>query len=257
MKTETEKTTEAGNLAPVVEALKTIEKTLRESVKEQTGRELPPVTFVIQRDARAWGHITIAPAWATHEEELDLDYAYAPVAVALGLGHKTVVKGHREVMISGENLAEGALHVFGTLAHEYAHHYNLEAGIRDVDSNGRHNLRFKETAEGLFGLTITEFHKGHWAGWTNTDVGADCAKRWRSSIRLLEEAIDTYAPRHRATGGGFGGGFGGGIVLPPMPTGRDKNGIRATCGCGSIIRTSARALAKGITCGECEEVFKA
>jgi hypothetical protein len=253
MKTE-EKTIEAGNLAPVVEALKTIEKTLRESVKAETGRELPPVTFVIQRSKGTWGHITVAPAWATAEEELDLDYAYAPVAVGMGLGHKTVVKGHREIMVSGENLAEGARHVFGTVAHEYAHHYNLEAGIRDVDLNGRHNLKFKDTAERLFGLTITEFAPNHWAGWTNTEVGADCAKRWRAEIRLLEEAIETYAPRHK-TGTSSGGGFGGGFVLPPMPTGRDKNGLRATCGCGSIIRTSAKALAKGITCGECGEEF--
>lgn len=255
MKTE-EKTTEAGNLAPVIEALKKIEGVLRESVKEQTGRELPPVTFIIKRDARAWGHITIANAWATEEEELDLDYAYAPFAVAYGLGHKTVVKGHREVMVSGENLNEGALHVFGTVAHEYAHHYNLEAGIKDVDLNGRHNKRFKDTAENLFGLTIEEYAPNHWAGWTKTTVGRECAKRWRECIRLLEEAIETYAPSHK-TGTATGGGFGGGFVLPPMPTGRDKNGIRATCGCGSIIRTSAKALAKGITCGECGEEFKA
>jgi hypothetical protein len=120
-----------------------------------------------------------------------------------------------------------------------------------VDSNGRHNMRFRDSAGALFGLTIEEYSKGHWAGWTKTTVSKPCANRWAKQIALIDEAIVT-ACGHKTAPNGLGGLFGGG---QSRPVGRDKNGLKAVCGCGSIIRTSRRALDKGITCHGCESPF--
>jgi hypothetical protein len=242
-------------LAPIVEALhKVYSDHLAPAVKEATGVDLPPALFIVKRDARAWGHITVRPAWEASAEELDTDYAYGAVAVSMGAPMTTTVtRGFHEIMVSGECLALGAREVFGTVAHEVAHAYNIASGIRDVDSNGRHNKKFKDAAESLFGLTITE-HKTY--GWTLTEVGDECATRWSEAIASIEEAITASAPRHNL--GGFGGGFGGFGTFgggSPAPKGRDKNLKKATCGCGSTIRTSMTALLKGITCGGCGEAF--
>lgn len=247
------------SLAPVVEALHRVYGDhLAPAVKAATGVDLLPALFVVKRDARAWGHITIRPAWETSTEDLDTDYAYGLTAVSMGVPMTTTItRGFHEIMVSGENLARGAAAVFGTVAHEAAHAYNLAAGIRDVDTNGRHNKRFKSAAEDLFGLTITE---ARGIGWSVTEVGEECRTRWAEAIATLEAAIVASAPRE---GFGMPGGFGifGGGSRPKTGagsrggTGRDKNLKKATCGCGSIIRTSATALAKGITCGGCGEAF--
>jgi hypothetical protein len=246
------------SLAPVVEALHVIYREhLAPAVKAATGLDLLPALFVVKRDARAWGHITVRPAWETSTEDLDTDYAYGPLAVSIGAPMTTTVtRGFHEIMVSGENLARGARAVFGTVAHEAAHAANIAAGVRDVDLNGRHNKKFKAAAEDLFGLTITEA-KG--IGWSVTEVGDECAARWADAISILSDAISASAPRE-----GFGlGGFGvfGGPARPKTGAGsrggqgRDKNLKKATCGCGSSIRTSLTALAKGITCGGCGEAF--
>lgn len=251
---------ETASLAPVVEALQEAYALLSAHTEKVTGKPLPPAVMVVKRDSRAWGHITVRPAWQSAHEELDEDYGYAPFAVQVGLegyhlGNKTVTDYHHEIMVSGENLARGAVEVFGTLAHEAAHAANISNGVQDVDSNGRHNKRFKETAEHLFGLEISEYAPNHWAGWTKTEVPFACRKTWKQAIDLIAEAIKVDAGEHpTATGGGSsGGGF---TWVGGTPTGgRNKNGIKAQCGCGSIIRTSQKALDKGITCGECEQMF--
>ena len=133
------------------------------------------------------------------------EYAYGAVAVSMGLGFTTITRGFHEIMVSGENLARGGRAVFGTVAHEATHAYNIQAGIRDVDTNGRHNKRFKESAEHLFGLTITKLSES--IGWSKTDVSPECAKRWRDQIKAIDEAIATVARREEASGFGFGGGF--------------------------------------------------
>ena len=241
-------------LSPVIDALHGAYNDLCAHVKETTGKDMPSAIIVVKRDARAWGHITVSGnAWKTETQELDSDYAYAPIAISMGLGLKTVEKGFHEIMVSGENLGRGAVAVFGTLAHETAHAYNIVSGIRDVDSNGRHNKKFKSTAESLFGLEITKVSES--IGWSHTEVPDACAKQWRKSIKEIEKAIATVA-QHSPTsfGGSFGGGgfFGGGA----SPTGRNKNLLKATCGCGSTLRASAKVLKEcEPTCKKCGEAF--
>jgi hypothetical protein len=255
MKTDT-RTSEGVTLAPVVEALHTVYREhLAPAVKAATGLDLLPAVFVVKRDQRAWGHITTVPTWQTETEGLDIDYPYGAVAVSMGAPMTvTTTAGFHEIMVSGENLARGARDVFGTVAHEAAHAANIAAGIRDTDSNGRHNKKFQAAAEGLFGLTITEA-KG--IGWSVTTVSDECAARWAEAIGLLDEAIAVAAPR---ASGGFGV-FGGGGARPKTGpgsrggSGRDKNLRKAVCGCGDSIRASAKVLAKGIGCEECQEHF--
>lgn len=259
--TPTQRTSDEVSLAPVVEALHVIYREhLAPAVKESTGLDLLPALFVVKRDQRAWGHITVRPAWETSSEDLDTDYAYGAVAVSMGAPMTTTVtRGFHEIMVSGENLARGARAVFGTVAHEAAHAYNIAAGVRDVDTNGRHNKKFQAAAETLFGLTITE---APGIGWSVTEVGEDCASRWADAIALLDAAITASAPRQ---GFGFSGGFGifGGGSLPKTGpgsrggTGRNKNLLKASCGCGSTLRASRTVLAKGVTCDECGEQFTA
>ena len=243
-------------LAPIVEALHATYEDLSAKVTSLTRGEvtLPPVVFVVQRDAQAWGHITTREAWATPYEAPDEDYAYAPFAISVGLGTVTKYQGFYEIMVSAENLARGGRDVFGTVAHEVAHAVNIVRKVKDVDSNGRHNKKFKQTAEYFFGLTIEEYEPNHWAGWTKTTVGAECAKTWARAIERIDEAIAVASGYDRETGGGSSGG---GFMVGGAggAKGRDKNGLKAVCSCGSIIRTSRRALDKGITCGECEAPF--
>jgi len=218
-------TAEDVTLAPIVEALHRTYDALTEHVRTVRNIELPRAVFVVQRDERAWGHITTRPAWESSTE------------------------------VSGENLARGGREVFGTVAHEAAHAYNIAANLRDVDVNGRHNKIFRVAAESLFGLTIAMHAPNHWAGWTKTTVGLECAQRWAREIEDIDKAIRVASGQKDAPGASTGGGFGG-LVMPPMPKGRDKNGLRATCGCGSIIRTSAKVLLKGVICGQCGDTFQ-
>ncbi len=248
------------SLAPVVEALQAVYRDhLAPHVLATTGVALPPALFVVKRDQRAWGHITVRPAWEANAEELDTDYPYVVAALSMGLiPTATVSKGFHEIMVSGENLARGARNVFGTVAHETAHAYNIASGIRDVDSNGRHNKKFQAAAEGLFGLTITE---ARGIGWSVTEVGEECSATWAEAIGLIDSAIIASAPRF---GFGSGSGFGvfGGAPLPPSGTGsrggqgRNKNNPKAVCGCGDVLRASRAVLERcRPTCQQCGEVF--
>jgi len=245
---------EEATLAPVIKALHEVYASLAEEVKTSEGVTLPPAMFVVQRSTRAWGHITTAPAWSAEAEELDEDYAYAPFAISMGLPClKTVERGFHEIMVSGENLRRGARAVFGTVAHETAHAYNITQGIRDVDSNGRHNKRFKATAERVFGLEITKISES--IGWSHTEVPDSCATRWADCITKLEDAIAVVSGTRIGGGASIGGFFGGFLGGGEAPKGRNKNLLKATCPCGGTVRASLKTLAKGIVCGECEEVY--
>ena len=124
-------TTGAEGVAPVVTTLQKVWKRL-----QKVHPTLPDATIVIKRDSRAWGHTTTVKVWGSQATK--------------GRGKaKTVSLANEryEVMVSGENLSRGAEAVLGTLLHEAAHALNLAAEVRDVDSNGRHNKKFKATAE--------------------------------------------------------------------------------------------------------------
>lgn len=249
-------TTTEATLAPVITALHEVYDILADSVLKTEGVTLPRAVFTVQRSERAWGHISVVPLWGHETEELDEDYAYAGYAISMGLTPlKTVEHGLHEIMVSAENLRRGAVAVFGTVAHETAHALNIATGVRDVDSNGRHNKRFKATAERAFGLEITKVSES--IGWSHTEVPEACAIRWAECIAKIDEAIAVVGQAHASrSGGGFSiGGMFGGLGGGTAPKGRNKNLLKAECGCGGTIRASLKTLAKGVVCGECEEVY--
>lgn len=236
-------TTGAEGVAPVVTALQKVWTRLQKA--EPT---LPDATIIIKRDARAWGHTSVQKVWGAQK--------------ATGKGKAkvaTLTKERHEIMVSGENLARGSVAVLGTLLHEAAHALNLAEGVQDCDSNGRHNKRFKARAEDAWGLDIRD--AGNWLGWTDTHVPDDCQKRWAVELRMIETAMKKATVAHRPVMAGL-------TVLPPTPGrtatgGRQKNLSRAICGCKPdasgwrpSLRASAKVLAIGITCQDCDKNFE-
>lgn len=239
-------TTGAEGIAPVVATLQKVWTRLQKAVPD-----LPDATIVIKRDSRAWGHTTVQKVWGAQK----VKGRGKAKAAHLNLTHY-------EVMVSGENLSRGAAAVLGTLLHEAAHAYNLVREVRDVDSNGRHNKRFKATAENLWGLEIRDL--GNYMGWTDTYTPDDCLKRFRVELGMIETALRKAAVAHHPK-------VGTPATKPTTPTlppgttatgGRKKNLSRAVCKCEPnatgwrpSIRASAQVLAIGIRCDACDGLF--
>jgi len=126
--------------------------------------------------------------------------------------------------------------LLSTLLHEVAHSMNHMNGIEDCSSNQYHNKHFKTQAEAL-GLETHEIKgKGH-ASTTLTDFGA---KRWKKALSILAGAFDLTA---------IGG-------EQAKKKGRNTNLIKAMCECENVIRLSRGVLESGVTCNQCEEMFK-
>lgn len=161
------------------------------------------------------------------------------------MGHFTHAKvwkagedSFQEIMVSGNYFERGARAVLGTLLHEVAHSIDLQNGIQGTSGDGYHNKKFKATAESL-GLTITQA-KG--IGWSATEVSDSCAERWAEALALIENGLALMADAEQGKKAG----------------GRNKNLISARCGCGGVIRLSAKVLEKcAPICKNCGGAFKA
>lgn len=204
-------------LSPTIQALHEAWEVAAKMAEQYDGTILPPVTITVQRSSKAWGHITTRPTWVAGTIE------------------------RLEVMVSGENLARGPRGVLGTVLHEAAHAYNMVHGIRDTDTNGRHNKRFQKTAQDVFGLTIGQNRNG----WSETSMSDEVAATHEAIMATLDAAFTTVARTGTALG-----------TAPIGPKPRNKNLNKAMCGCGGTIRASATVLAKGVTCGECGTDFE-
>jgi len=183
----------------------------------------PRVTIVIQRlngDARRksekYGHTTVRKVWTDTATGTD---SY-------------------EVALAAEYINRPTAEVFGTLLHEMAHAYNLANGIVDCDTNGRHNKKFKETAEEKFGLIITEARA---IGWSATECPDSTVKKFAGAFTHTVKS-----QRFKAAAPGTGSA---------APKGRNRNLPIATCGCGNKVRAAASVLAIGITCNGCGEEY--
>ena len=244
-KPKTPKVIELGaDLSPAVAA---IEKAFR--MFQRKFKDTPDVTIVIKRDERAWGHTTIAKTWA-------------PAA------NKDNPADRFEIMISGENLRRGAEAVAATLLHEAAHARNLANGILDTDSNGRHNVKFKTTAE-EHGLKVEQ---AGWHGWTKTEWTPEGLKAHKALIKVIDTGLRKSAavapaaldhlgnplpPAPPVNGiGGISVPGGLGPVRPPKRG--NRNLFKATCACGHSIRVSQGVLDTcEPTCSACGEPFAA
>ena len=220
--TEGAETLERLSLAPLIDEVTALYYETAVLVGLKTGVTLPNVVIVINRDTTSkngavkYGHITTAPAWATGSGE-----------------------GFHEIVLTGEGLRRGGRATAGTLLHEMAHAVNIAKGVKDCDTNQRHNKHFKNTAERVFGLTITEdAHRG----WSDTEVTDECAETWSDMIARLDRAISLVS-----------------CVLKTEGTEkkRNKNLLVGVCSCEEPqkIRASAKVFAGGVTCDECERNF--
>ena len=193
-------------IAPVVQVLTDLYAEAAERVLRLDNTTLPEVLITVQRDRRNWGHITLWNAWTTG------------------------TTGRLELMVSGENLARGPVAVLGTLLHEAAHAHNLANNVRDCDSQGRHNRKFKTTAELVFGLEISKNRHG----WSDTTVPAATQKLWADGIARLTEALAVSAVQAP--------------VKPPKR--RNTNLSKFECdSCGASLRASESTFADGIAHG--------
>ena len=195
-----------ATLAPVVQVLTDLYAEAAERVVRLDGTVLPAVLITVQRDRKNWGHITLWNAWTTGDA------------------------GRLELMVSGENLARGPVAVLGTLLHEAAHAHNLANGVRDCDSQGRHNKRFKATAERVFGLEISKNRHG----WSETAVPAATQEAWADGLARLTDALAVSAVQSP--------------VKPPKR--RNTNLAKFECDqCGASLRASEATFADGISHG--------
>jgi len=228
--------TDHDGIAGIVTALQAVWANLM-----ATTPGLPPVTIIIKRDSKAWGHTTIAKTWGAQTRE----------------GEGFTLTGERhEIMVSGENLARGPINVLGTLLHEASHALNLANGVRDCDSNGRHNMKFKATAEGTFGLEIRQAGR---LGWTDTHVTLDTLERYAAELLIIGTALNMSTVAHTPKVQGLPGftlpPTGGAAPTPPRKP-RNKNNPKAVCACeGSSIRAPLKVIVAGVRCEVCGELF--
>ena len=223
-------------LAESVEAIQNAFDSIRTIVPT-----LPRVLVTIQRQAvdgrqkhTAHGWTTTVPVWTNTDSN----------------------ESYLEVVLTAESLTRGALPTLGTLLHESAHVLNLTEGVKGTDSNGRHNKKFKATAEEVFGLTITENH----AGWSQTDISEETGKKFAKALTFAAKATRLVSLSLSQSGSGSTGGISvTGLGGLPTTTGkaskRNRNNPMAQCGCGNKIRVSNQVLAIGLTCKGCGEDY--
>lgn len=169
----------------------------------------------------------------------EIGIEFPEIVVSLAREEKGKIHGHfthftpwkkgevlaNEIFLSAESLSRGAIDTMGTLLHELAHAYNFKNDIQDVTGDGYHNKKFQGTAQEIFSLKI-EKHETKGVGLSKTTMPEHALKRWAKEISKIEKALDVTALK---------------IEKGQRPT-RNKNGIKAVCECGEIIRMSQKVL---------------
>ena len=218
-------------LAESVEAIQGAFDSIREQVPT-----LPRVVVTIQRQAvdgrqkhTAHGWTTTVPVWTNTDSN----------------------ESYLEVVLTAESLSRGALPTLGTLLHESAHVLNLTDGIKGTDSNGRHNKKFKSTAEEIFGLTITENH----AGWSQTECPESTGKKFAKALTFAAKATRLVSLSLSQSAGSTPG-IGGLPTTTGKASKRNRNNPLAQCGCGNKIRVSHQVIEIGLTCKGCESDYE-
>ena len=183
----------------------------------------------------------------------EIGIEFPEIVVSLAREEKGKIHGHfthftpwkkgevlaNEIFLSAESLSRGAIDTMGTLLHELAHAYNFKNDIQDVTGDGYHNKKFQGTAQEIFSLKI-EKHETKGVGLSKTTMPEHALKRWAKEISKIEKALDVTALK---------------IEKGQRPT-RNKNGIKAICECGEIIRMSQKVLdACRPICQACDSEF--
>jgi hypothetical protein len=154
--------------------------------------------------------------------------------------HRWQVNGadRHEVLIGGEGLQRGPTEVLGTLLHEAAHGLAQARGIQDTSRQGRyHNRRYATLAREL-GLEVASVQP---IGWSATTVPEHTAASYMGQLADLAAALVLWRRQEHRLG----------------PSGRSRNLLAATCGCGRRIRVAKTTLAEApILCSRCSQPFQ-
>ncbi len=141
-----------------------------------------------------------------------------------------------EVLVSGEGLHRGPVDVLGTLLHEAAHGLAHARKVSDTSRQGRYHNRRYATLAGELGLEVAHLHP---IGWSATSVPDQTADRY---TEVLAEALVLWRRAEQASATG---------------SGRSRNPLACTCGCGRRIRVARSVLELApILCGACAQPFE-
>jgi len=133
-----------------------------------------------------------------------------------------------EISIAAEELRRKPLDVLATVHHEMIHAANHEAGVQDCAKAGRHNKRYKTTAEGA-GLSCGLLSKAR--GWADTALLPE-------TVRLIEDA---FQPDPAAFGLSR-------LIKEPKPS-KPSSQVKFVCTeCGAVARAHRDTL---LICGVC------
>lgn len=99
-----------------------------------------------------------------------------------------------EIMISAETLDRTFDEVMETMLHEMAHLYNAHAKINDVNPAGRHNKKFKKTAEDVFKLKVASDKKLGWAFTALTEESQELIDKFKPSAIITEWKLRRLDP---------------------------------------------------------------
>lgn len=181
--------------------------------------EEPIIT--IQSTPKAYGHVTVAKAWAVKDER------------------------RHELNLGAETLKRPIEEVVATIVHEMVHLYNIQNGVQDCSRGGMyHNKRFKEEAERR--LLHIEHHDKY--GWTITSptealVEYILTKEWNEV--LINRGFE-WTPT--GAGGSKTGAPSGGV--PGFVGKRPSSTRKYQCPC---CKNSVRATkAVRISCMDCD-----
>lgn len=170
-----------------------------------------------------------------------------------------------EIFIAGERLACGAADTFQTLLHEAVHALAAVRNVKEVSRDFRyHNQRFVALAEELGLEWPADATPDSTIGFSAVVLREDTVKAYAATIAALDAAIAAHLDTFQRLGlvagkgtAGTGAAQGGEAPkLPAAPKPKSRSNLKASCGCGRIIRASAKVLAEApITCGTCGEDF--
>lgn len=222
--------------------------------------ELPEnMAFVVGTGLSArglvWGHHR-PDAWVPQQPVQTMQVAGSRVQVRIAHTGPRVT----ELFISGERLAEGAKLTFQTLLHECAHALGHARNLDHCSRTGWHSKEGFLPLAAEMGLEYIHGKAMPGIGFSAVTLREDTTEKYGEAIAALAAEINVYLDTLKRLGivlQGNGGTEGKTqIVRAPRVDKRDHNNIKATCGCGHIVRMSRKVFeATTIRCDTCGDEF--
>ena len=194
-----------------------LEKIFRALNEHYFGNTVEEPVITIQSTPRAYGHVTVAKAWARANGER-----------------------RHELNIGAGTLDRPIENVVATLLHEMVHLYNMQNGVQDCSRGGAyHNKRFRDAAIARDLSISYDPHIG-WSITEPTDALLEfiLSQGW-DEIKMSRS--EGYAAR------GIGTGAAGTISPPPAPKPSSSRKYYCPC-CGISVRATKVVRIKCMDC---------